>query len=207
MKEQWNQRYSSEEYKYGKESNLFFKEELKKIKPGRILLIGEGEGRNAVYAASQGWQVDAIDFSEEAKKKAIGLAEEIGVKINYSVIDFNDFEPENNFYDAVGIIFIHVEEKLRERLFNKLINSLKSGGKIIFECFEKDQLKYNSGGPKDIDLLYSLEDVVNEFMDLEFEKLSKEKVFLSEGEGHYGEGMVIRFVGIKQYSGSIIPIF
>lgn len=197
MKEQWNERYSAKEYKYGKEPNIFFKEELKKIKPGRILLIGEGEGRNAVYAASVGWTVDAIDYSEEGKRKAMKLADEAGVKINYEVMDLANFEPENNFYDVVGIIFIHVEEKLRGRLFNKLINSLKSGGRIIFECFEKDQLKYESGGPKDPELLYSLEEAVPLFIDLEFEKLSKEKVFLSEGEGHYGEGMVIRFVGIK----------
>lgn len=197
MKEQWNQRYSSEEYKYGKEPNQFLKAELSKTKPGRILFIGEGEGRNAVYAASVGWTVDAIDYSEEGKRKAMKLADEAGVKINYEVMDFANFEPESNLYDAIGIIFIHLNETMRKQLFDKLIKALKIGGKIIFECFEKDQLKYESGGPKDPELLYSLEEVVPLFIDLEFEKLSKEKVFLSEGEGHYGEGMVIRFVGIK----------
>lgn len=194
MKEQWNQRYSSEEYKYGKEPNQFLKTELSKTKPGRILFVGEGEGRNAIYAASVGWTVDAIDFSEEGKRKAMKLAAKAGVKINYDVIEFSNFEPENNLYDAIGIIFIHLDEMTRKQLFDKLINALKKDGKIIFECFEKEQLKYESGGPKDPELLYSLEDVVNLFIDLEFEKLSKEKVFLSEGEGHYGDGMVIRFV-------------
>lgn len=198
MKAQWNQRYSSEEYKYGKEPNQFLKAELSKTKPGRILFIGEGEGRNAVYAASVGWKVDAIDFSDEAKRKAMKLADKAGVKINYDVIEFSNFQPESNLYDAIGIIFIHLDESLRKDLFNKLIESLKNNGKIIFECFEKDQLKYESGGPKDAELLYSLEDVVDLIIDLEFEKLSKEKVFLSEGNGHYGEGIVIRFVGIRR---------
>jgi len=198
MKEQWNLRYSSEEYKYGKEPNQFLKTELSKTKPGRILFIGEGEGRNSVYSASVGWTVDAIDFSEEGKRKANKLADEAGVKINYNVIDFNDYEPQSEIYDAIGIIFIHLEENLRSRLFERLIKSLKRDGKIIFECFEKDQLKYESGGPKDPELLYSLEDVASLFIDLEFEKFLKEKVFLSEGDGHYGEGMVIRFVGIKR---------
>lgn len=200
MKDLWDQRYSHEEYKYGKEPNQFLKSELAKLKPGRILFIGEGEGRNAVYAASAGWTVDAIDFSEEGKTKATKLANETGVKINYDVKDFSNFEPQKDFYDAIGIIFIHPDENLRKSLFNKLIKSLKCNGKIIFECFEKDQLKYESGGPKDPELLYSLEDIVNHFIDLEFVKLSKEKIFLSEGRGHYGEGTVIRFIGINQQS-------
>lgn len=200
MKEHWDQRYSSEEYKYGKEPNIFLKNELEKIKPGRILFIGEGEGRNAVYAASAGWKVDAIDFSDEGKRKAINLANETGVKINYDVMDFTSFEPENNTYDAIGIIFIHPEKNLQTNIFGKLIKSLKDDGKIIFECFEKDQINYKSGGPKDPSLLYSLEDVVSEFIELAFEKLSKEKVYLNEGNGHYGEGIVIRFVGVKEKS-------
>lgn len=197
MKELWNQRYLLEEYKYGKEPNQFLKEELLKLKPGRILLPGEGEGRNAVYAAINGWEVDAFDFSEAGKIKALKLAEESGAKINYDVKEFSEFKPGNKLYDAAAIIFIHLEEEQRRSLFQKVIESLKPGGKIIFECFEKDQINFQSGGPKDISLLYSLEDVVSHFVDLEFEKLTKEKVFLKEGLGHLGEGVVIRFVGTK----------
>ncbi len=197
MKGFWNKRYSEEEYNYGKEPNNFLKEELIKLKPGKILFIGEGEGRNAVYAATLGWNVDALDFSEEGKRKAEKLAEEFGVKINYQIQDFSNFAVQKNHYDAVGIFFIHLEEELRTSLFNKLIFSLKPLGKILFECFEKEQLNYTSGGPKDIELLYSLEDVVNEFIDLDFDKLSKEKIYLNEGKGHLGDASVIRFIGIK----------
>jgi hypothetical protein len=112
--------------------------------------------------------------------------------------DFKEFFPQKNTYDAAGIFFIHLDENLREELFNKLISSLKHEGKIIFECFEKEQINYTSGGPKNEELLYSLEDVVNEFIDMDFEKLSKEKISLSEGSGHSGEGIVIRFIGSKQ---------
>lgn len=198
MKDLWNQRYSSEEYKYGKEPNLFFQKELKKIEPGRILLIGEGEGRNAVYAATLGWIVDAVDFSETGKTKALKLAEEVGVKINYEIKDLSQYEPTIDTYDAIGVIFVHLEEKIRKPLFDKLIKSLKKNGKIILECFEKEQLKFSSGGPKDSELLYSLEDIVNDFIDLDFEKLSKEIVLLKEGMGHNGEGVVIQFLGVKK---------
>lgn len=195
MKEKWNNRYSEEEYNYGKNPNEFLKAELKNVEPGKILFVGEGEGRNAVYAATLGWTVDAFDYSEIGKDKAEKLANEFEVKINYSIIDFAMYEPKESYYDAVGIFFIHLEEQLRAKLFQKIIKSLKPGGKIILECFEKEQINYSSGGPKDPAMLYSLEDIVNEFIDLEFEILSKEKVFLNEGKGHLGEGMVIKFVG------------
>lgn len=197
MQEMWDKRYSEEEYNYGKEPNDFLKEELPKLKPGKILFIGEGEGRNAVFAAKLGWNVDAIDFSEEGKRKAEKLAEEQNVKINYQIEDFSTFIPQENNYDAAGVFFIHLDKELRTILFQKLIRSLKPSGKIIFECFEKEQINYSSGGPKDSSLLYSLEDVVNEFIGLDFEKLSKEKILLNEGKGHYGEAVVISFVGIK----------
>jgi len=198
MKEQWNARYSIEEYNYGKEPNNFLKEELPRLKPGKILFLGEGEGRNAVYAATLGWNVDAIDFSEEGKRKAEKLASESRVNINYLIADFSTFIPEENSYDAVGIFFIHLEEELRANLFQRAIISLKPSGKILFECFEKEQINYTSGGPKEDELLYSLEDVVNLFIDLDFEKLTKEKNFLSEGKLHFGDGMVIRFIGTKK---------
>ncbi len=197
MKEKWDKRYSAEEYNYGKEPNSFLKEELPKLSPGKILFIGEGEGRNAVFAAALGWQVDAMDFSEEAKRKAKKLAEEFDVKINYQLGDFSTYTPQENFYDAAGIFFIHQDEELKTKLFQRVINSLKPTGKIIFECFEKEQINFQSGGPQNTELMYSLEEVKKEFSTLEFKKLSKEKVFLMEGKGHYGEAVVIRFVGVK----------
>ena len=197
IKEQWNQRYSDNDYTFGKEPNQFLNETLPQMEPGRMFFPGDGEGRNSVFAAKLGWNVDAIDFSEEGKKKADRLADESGVNINYRVEDFNSFDPDANIYDAAGIFFIHLSVEMRLNLFGKIINALKPGGKFIFECFEKEQLNYTSGGPKDSDLLYSLEEVVGLFIDLEFEKLTKEKVMLNEGPGHSGEGMVIRFIGIK----------
>jgi SAM-dependent methyltransferase len=197
MLKSWEERYAKEEYAYGKEPNEFFKNEIEKLNPGRLLLVGEGEGRNAVYAAKLGWNVDAVDFSEMAKKKTLALAKENNVEINYVVQDLNTFKPEENFYDAVGIIFIHLDEELRRNVHYKVINSMKKNGQIIFEAFEKEQIKRTSGGPKNIELLYSLEDIVSDFIRLDFKKLSKETVSLEEGKYHLGEAVVIRFVGNK----------
>lgn len=198
MSEFWNKRYSDQQYIYGKEPNQFLRGELSKITPGKILFLGEGEGRNAVYAATLGWDVDAVDYSEAGKYKAEKLAAENVVRINYLVEDLSTFSPKQNYYDAIVLIYLHLEEELRERVSKKVIEVAKPGGKIILEVFEKEQIKNNSGGPKNAGLLYSLQDVVEDFIDLEFEKLSKDNIVLNEGEGHQGKAAVIRFVGIKK---------
>ncbi|MEW6702425.1 MAG: class I SAM-dependent methyltransferase [Bacteroidota bacterium] len=197
MQEFWNKRYSESKYIYGKKPNQFLKEELSLLPAGRILFLGEGEGRNAVYAAAHGWYVDAVDFSKTGKEKAEKLAAEHGVKINYSIEDLSQFTPQQNFYDAAALIFIHLNDELRSAVNKKAIAALKPGGKIILEVFEKDQIKNESGGPKDEELLYSLEDVINDFIELDFEKFAKETIELNEGEYHKGKAAVIRFVGVK----------
>lgn len=200
MKDRWNSWYSQGEYVYGTEPNKFFEEEISRITPGKVLLLAEGEGRNAVFAAKLGWEVNAVDFSAEGKRKAEELATKNNVRLNYILNDLAEYEPEEQLYDAAGIFYVHLEKEIRERLIKSTINSLKHNGILIFECFEKEQLQYNSGGPKKAELLYSLEDAVNDFIDLEFKKLSKEKVQLNEGQKHAGEGIVIQFVGRKHKS-------
>jgi len=200
MKELWNKRYSINEYIYGKEPNEFLKQELQKISPGKILFLGEGEGRNAVYAAKLGWEVDAVDFSDEARKKALKLADENNVKINYIISDISEFIPDSNHYDAAGIFYLHLEENIRKSVHRRIIDALKPSGRLILEVFEKEQLKYNSGGPKDELLLYSLEEITEDFIELDFEIFAKEKIYLNEGIAHNGEAAVIRFVGTKPLS-------
>lgn len=195
MKEFWNSRYSEKDYAYGMEPNLFLKHELVKLKPGKILFLGEGEGRNAVFAAELGWVVDAVDYSDAAKNKAEALAASKKVKINYSVEDLLTYMPKQNYYDVVALIYIHLKEELRERVHQNALSALADDGKIIIEVFEKEQIKNSSGGPRDAELLYDLQTIVEDFIDLEFEKLSKEVIELNEGEYHKGKAFVLRFIG------------
>jgi SAM-dependent methyltransferase len=197
MVEMWNQRFSDPEYVYGKEPNEFFKEQIDKLPAGSILLLAEGEGRNAVYAAKKGWQADAVDLSEKAKEKALALASENNVKIKYAVSPLESYNFPEAAYDVVAFIFMHLPGELVEEITAKAIKSLKPGGKIITEVYEKEQLKYDSGGPKDENLLYSLEDFVNYFSILDFDLFKKEIVTLSEGKLHNGKASVIRFTGTK----------
>jgi SAM-dependent methyltransferase len=194
----WNERYSSEEYVYGENPNHFLKEQLEKITvPGKLLLPGEGEGRNAVYAAKLGWEVEAYDQSTTGKLKAIILADKNNVKINYHIEDLLEFTPSKNFYDAVAIIYVHLNTKLRKSFNEKIIEALKPGGKIILELFSKDQLGKTSGGPQDLEMLYSLDEIKKDFGSLKAIILKEETINIEEGEKHSGEANVVRFVGEK----------
>lgn len=197
MKAQWDSRYSDKDYAYGTEPNEFFKHELDKLDPGRILIPGDGEGRNSVYAATRGWEVDAIDWSEEAKKKAMLLARKNNVLVNYIVDDLTTFTVEREYYDAAALIFVHFGGEDREYLHKEVLKGLRPGGILIIEAFEKEQIGHSSGGPKDPELLYSLQDIVEEFIDLELKHLSKDIVELKEGKHHQGKAVVVRFVGQK----------
>jgi len=194
----WDERYSSEEYAYGKKPNHYFKEQIDKISvPGKILLPGEGEGRNAVYAAKLGWKVDAFDQSSVARLKALKLAEEYNVKINYSNVDLAMFNPQKNYYDCAAIVFVHLPPDIRSEFHKKIVDSIKPNGKIILELFSKNQFGKISGGPQDLIMLSSIEEIEKDFKQLKPILLKEENIFLDEGEKHNGQASVIRFVAVK----------
>ena len=193
----WNERYSSIEFVYGTEPNIFFKDELDKLKTGNILLLGEGEGRNAVYAAVKGWNVDAVDFSIIAKEKALKLAEENSVRINYEITDLSEYKPKSNYYDAAAIIFLHLNPKIRSDVHSKVVDSLIPGGTLILEVYEKKQLGKNSGGPQNIDMLYSKEELQDDFSKMKIISLEKKIITLNESEHHKGEAVVLRLIAVK----------
>lgn len=193
----WDERYSSTEFVYGTEPNIFFKDELDKLKTGNVLLMGEGEGRNAVYAASNGWNVDAVDFSTIAKEKALKLAEENSVGINYEIADLSEYKPKSNYYNSAAIIFLHLNPMIRNAVHLKVVDSLKPGGTLILEVFEKEQLGNDSGGPQNIDMLYSKEELEDDFVKMNIIVLEKKIVTLNESEQHKGESEVLRLIAVK----------
>ena len=193
----WDSRFSSEHFFYGTEPNIFFAEFLKTFnKPGIILLPAEGEGRNAVFAAKSGWEVDAFDSSSVARKKALDFASREKVSVNYSLLDLIDFVPKPAHYDMVAIIFVHHPEEVRVQFHQKVIQSLKKDGVVLVEAFAKEQLNYRSGGPPDINKLYSTDILRKDFAGLTIQKLSHEKTFLDEGQ-HRGMAEVVRLIAVK----------
>ncbi|MFZ2322419.1 MAG: class I SAM-dependent methyltransferase [Ignavibacteriaceae bacterium] len=193
----WDKRYSEEQFAYGVKPNEFFKSEIEKLNPGRALFLGEGEGRNSVYAATLGWKVDAVDFSTSAKEKALRLAEENKVKINYTVTDLENYQFLKSKYDVVVMIFLHLPKELNIKIFSNAISALKSGGKLLIETFSKNQINNSSGGPKDPELLFSEEELLKLTYGLNKILFESKTIILDEGIYHKGKADVIRFVGEK----------
>jgi 2-polyprenyl-3-methyl-5-hydroxy-6-metoxy-1,4-benzoquinol methylase len=198
----WNERYSDEAFAYGEEPNQYLKEELEKLPAGRILFPAEGEGRNAVFAAQLGWDVTAFDISQEGKNKANVLAEKRSVNIDYQVGPLEQLNFETAQFDAIALIYAHFPAKIKSAYHQKLNNLLKKGGTIIFESFSKKHLAYvladeKVGGPKDIDSLFSIDEIKADFPNYTIIELVEKDIELSEGLYHNGTGSVIRFVGVK----------
>lgn len=197
MKEHWDERYSAETYIYGTHPNAWLAAKLDELKPGKLLLPAEGEGRNAVYAAQKGWDVTAFDQSVEGKKKALKLAVEKGVKIEYNIHELTEFEDKKEHFDAIALIFVHMPDEMRQTVHHNLINSLKPGGHLILEAFTTSQLKNKTGGPRSEHLLYECEQIKQDFLSLELIERSELTVQLDEGPLHQGEANVIRLFARK----------
>jgi 2-polyprenyl-3-methyl-5-hydroxy-6-metoxy-1,4-benzoquinol methylase len=189
----WNERYSTDEYVFGKEPNEYLKKMIDTLPAGKILIPAAGEGRDAVYAAKSGWEVMAFDQSCVARDKALLLAKNNGVEINFVVTDVEDFEMKENEYDAIAVIFFHLPSTLRSSFFKKIPGSLKKGGYLIVEAFSPKQLNNTSGGPKETDLFLSAELLAKEFHTLTIIENNEVEIDLSEGDGHVGKADVVRF--------------
>jgi len=193
----WDQRYRDEAYAFGTEPNDWFRECLAGLPAGRLLLPGEGEGRNAVHAARHGWRVDAFDPSAHGQRKAGLLARQHGVEIDYRCCLLDAFRLEPGIYDALGIIFLHLPSMQRTPAYRHLAKALKPGGVLIAELYSKDQPALGTGGPPDPDKLYSLDCLETDFPDIDFRVARQCRRDIHEGRLHQGPSSVIQLFGHK----------
>ena len=201
--QRWNDRYSDKDYAYGEQPNNYLKEQLEKLQPGSILFPAEGEGRNAVFAAKLGWKVSAFDISIEGKKKAMQLAGLNNVSIDYRVGPLHELNFGKEQFDVLALIYAHFPADIKSGLHRQLDHCVKKGGLIIFEAFSKKHLDYIArnekvGGPTDIRMLFSLDELKTDFPNYDIIELSEKEIELNEGLYHKGKGSVIRFVGRKR---------
>ncbi|EKT3964589.1 class I SAM-dependent methyltransferase [Flavobacterium psychrophilum] len=199
----WNDRYSKDEFAYGEEPNNYLKEQLTKLNIGTILFPAEGEGRNAVFAAKLGWTVSAFDISNEGKNKATKLAEKNNVTIDYKVGELQTLDFGNEQFDAIALIYAHFPADIKSLYHKKIDRFLKNNGIIIFESFSKKHIDYVTanekvGGPKDIESLFSIDEIKSDFPNYEIIELVEKEIELNEGLYHNGTGSVIRFIGQKK---------
>lgn len=192
----WNCRYTEHSELYGLAPNEYFKEKILALKPGRILIPGEGEGRQALYAAGNDWQVTAFDMSEVARKSTLDKAKRAGLPITYLLCKAEDFLYEQ-VYDAAALIYFHLPAHIRHKVHTRIAQGVKPGGHLILEAFHPKQLAYSSGGPKDVDMLYTADMLEKDFEGWEFLEKLEGEVVLHEGIGHKGKAHVIRVFARK----------
>jgi ubiquinone/menaquinone biosynthesis C-methylase UbiE len=197
MTDFWNERYGTSEYAYGTDPNAFIQQELKKLRPGKALFPAEGEGRNAVYAATLGWDVIAYDPSVEGKNKAEKLSQKHEVTINYILAGHAEINFEKESFDCVVLNFAHMPSAMRTKVHKKLASFLKPGGRLIMESFSKKQINNTTGGPKDVEMLFSKEDMELDFGSFAQLEIKETESVLNEGLFHQGVAALIRVIGIK----------
>ena len=194
----WNDRYSSAEFYYGTEPNDFLKASASLIPPrGKVLCLAEGEGRNAVYLATLGYSVTAVDQSEAGLKKLKGLADHHQVTIETVVADLSEFVILEDYWDSIISIWCHVPALLRQRLHVSVVKGLKSGGLLILESYHPRQLEFKTGGPPTADLMMTKSGLETELKGLQFKVLQEIDRDVQEGKGHSGMSAVTQCLAFK----------
>ena len=191
----WDERYSLPEYAYGTQPNDFLVSVASKIPQGRVLCLAEGEGRNAVYLASLGYEVVAVDQSKIGLAKAEQLATQQQVKIHTIVADLADFVIEPQSWQAIVSIFCHLPSPLWRRVHRAAVAGLARGGLLILEAYTPRQLQWKTGGPTNLDMLVSQDLVRAELADLDFEVLQEVERNIIEGIYHNGMSAVVQVLG------------
>jgi SAM-dependent methyltransferase len=197
--ERWEARYATAEYAFGKAPNYFL-QSCKPLLPrnGRALAVADGEGRNGVWLAEQGLDVVSIDFSPAAQRKAKALAAERGVKVAFELVDVHAWNYPHATFDLVAEIFTQFSSPTeRTRKWAGMQRALKSGGLLIVQGYTPKQLDYGTGGPKEIENLYTramLEQAFGGFRDL---SIAEEEREIHEGTSHGGMSAVLNLTARK----------
>lgn len=193
----WDERFQTSKHLYSTEPNIYFKRYLGQKTSGTILLPADGEGRNGVYAAKNGWNVTSFDYSETGIQHANELAEQENVKLHthFASIETIDF-PKASF-DIIAIVFLHLPPDIRTKHFPRLTQYLKTGGELYILGFAKEQIDNSSGGPKNIDMLFSPEELAKDFKSLKILRNQPFTDIIDEGPKHQGKANLIEFIGVK----------
>lgn len=195
----WEERFSTPDYRFGKEPNQF----LVRCKPllpraGKALAVADGEGRNGVWLAQQGLDVLSLDFSPSAQAKARALAAENNVDVAFAEADVHEWAYPENAFDVVAEIFTQFSTPQKRALkWAGMRRALKSGGLLIIQGYTPRQLEYGTGGPKQVEQLYTRDMLERAFGDFNALHISEEECELHEGPGHAGISAIIGLTATK----------
>jgi SAM-dependent methyltransferase len=194
----WNSRFNEAEWAYGTKANDFVRSCFHHPGQGRVLCLAEGQGRNAVYLASLGYQVTALDYSEVGLERAQALAKSQGLSIETLQANLAEYSFETDTWDGIVSIFGHLPSALRSKVNAQLFSSLKPGGFLCVEGYHQDQLNFQTGGPAHPDLLYS-EDVLTQELCGQWSDfiVQKSQRIIKEGPYHNGPSSTVQIWAVR----------
>jgi SAM-dependent methyltransferase len=197
--ERWEKRFAAPEYVFGTEPNAFLKSQASVLpKTGKALAIADGEGRNGVWLAEQGLDVLSVDFSPTAQAKAQELARRRGVALRTLQADIIAWDWPSAEFDVVAAIFFQfATPPERARIFAGIRKALKPGGLLLLEGYGPKQLEYKTGGPSELENLYTEELLRVEFAGFSEIAIEAHDSMISEGTRHVGMAALIDLVARK----------
>lgn len=194
----WDDRYQDEEYIYGQHPNDFLRDNANLFKNGdTVLTLAEGEGRNAVFLAQHGCQVRSVDFSVAGRAKTLQLAQKQEVSVDYDVADITQYDMGYAKWDGIVSIFCHLSESNRSALYQSIEQALKPGGIFLLESYNKKQLEFDTGGPRELSYLLSLYELKKAFKNFEMIVAQDVERAIVEGNSHNGISSVTQFIASK----------
>ena len=197
--QRWEDRFNAPDYIFGKEPNYFLASCRSLLpKRGTALAVADGEGRNGVWLAEQGLDVTSIDFSPAAQAKGVALRSERGVKVKFAQADVHAWHYPDAAFDVVVEIFTQFSSPAERALkWAGMRRALKPGGLLIVQGYTPKQLQYGTGGPKEVENLYTRDMLVKAFGDLHDVNIVEEELELHEGAAHGGMSAVIGLTARK----------
>lgn len=193
----WEERYGTDEYVFGTEPNDFLRENVAELPVGNVLCLAEGEGRNAVFLAEQGFSVSSVDITEAGVAKTLRLARERGVRVNAVTGDLADFDLGKSKWDAIVSIFAHTPLPIRVDLHRRVVDALVPGGIFLLEAYTPAQVGRGTGGPQVPELTMTAGGLRTELEPLDFLVIDELERDVIEGPGHTGLGAVVQVIARK----------
>jgi len=194
----WDQRYNSQSYLFGTEPSDFISENLGLLRPKEALCLGEGEGRNAVFLARQGFSVTAVDASAIGLKKCQQLAHKNNVSLTTMHCDIAEYQFKKNRWDTITSVFLHLPRNLRASMHRRLYEALRAEGTYVLIGYTPRQHLFNTGGPSDPELLFQIKEIIAELDRFELLKVVQTDLNLQEGKAHNGMSSVLQIIAQKK---------
>lgn len=169
----WDERYAAAPLLWSAGPNALFAELTEDLPPGRALDLAAGEGRTALWLASRGWTVTAVDFSGVALDKGRVLSERAGVTVDWVRADVTEPAAIRGSYDLVAVLYLHLAEKVIRDVLRRAVDAVAPGGRLVLIGHDRDNISHGTGGPQDPAILYTTELLADWLGDLEVRRLEQ----------------------------------